>query len=112
AAWLGAGGADRLLGVLVAGGLVAGGLPVAGAIAMGLGFASVGWIFAAIAATCAQLVENPRAANGIAAAILGAAYVLRAAGDAGRDSLSWLSWASPIGWAQRVRPFASERWWL
>jgi ABC-2 type transport system permease protein len=112
AALLVAGGADLLLAVLVAGGLLACGLPVAGAIAMGLAFASVGWIFAAIAATCAQLVENPRAASGIAAAILGAAYLLRAAGDAGRGSLSWLSWASPIGWAQRVRPFAGERWWL
>ncbi|HET6660187.1 MAG TPA: hypothetical protein VFH16_09745 [Rubrobacter sp.] len=29
----------------------------------------------------------------------------------GEDSgLSWLSWASPIGWVQRVRPFADERW--
>jgi ABC-2 type transport system permease protein len=23
-----------------------------------------------------------------------------------------LSWASPIGWAQRIRPFAGEQWWL
>jgi ABC-2 type transport system permease protein len=31
----------------------------------------------------------------------------------GEDSgLSWLSWASPIGWVQRVRPFADERWWV
>lgn len=112
AALLVAGGADLVLAVLVALGLVACGLPVAGSVAMGLGFASVGWIFAAIAATCAQLVENPRAASGIAAATLGAAYLLRAAGDAGRRSLSWLSWASPIGWGQRVRPFADERWWL
>lgn len=112
AALLVAGGADLVLAVLVALGLIACGLPVAGSIALGLGFACVGWIFAAIAAVCAQLVENPRAATGIAAAILGAAYLLRAAGDAGRGNLSWLSWASPIGWAQRVRPFADERWWL
>jgi len=112
AALLVASGADLVLAVLVAVGLIACGLPVAGSIAMGLGFASAGWIFAAIAATCAQLVENPRAASGIAAATLGAAYLLRAAGDAGGGSLSWLSWASPIGWVQRVRPFADERWWL
>lgn len=37
----------------------------------------------------------------------------RAAGDAaGEGGLSWLSWLSPIGWAQRVRPFAEERWWV
>jgi ABC-2 type transport system permease protein len=23
-----------------------------------------------------------------------------------------LSWASPIGWVQRARPFADERWWV
>jgi ABC-2 type transport system permease protein len=112
AALLVAGGADLVLALLVALGLIACGLPVAGSIAMGLGFASSGWIFAAIAAAWAQLVENPRAANGIAAATVGAAYLLRAAGDAGRGSLSWLSWASPIGWVQRVRPFADERWWV
>jgi ABC-2 type transport system permease protein len=39
--------------------------------------------------------------------VLGAAFVLRAAGDAGD---TWLSWLSPIGWAQALRPFAGERW--
>ncbi|MDQ3788184.1 MAG: ABC transporter permease, partial [Actinomycetota bacterium] len=24
----------------------------------------------------------------------------------------WLSWVSPIGWAQQVRPFAGDRWWV
>ena len=26
--------------------------------------------------------------------------------------LSWLSWLSPIGWAERFQPFAGERWWV
>jgi ABC-2 type transport system permease protein len=112
AALLVTGSADLLVGVLVAAGLIACGLPVAGAMAMGLSFASVGWIFAAIAAVAAQLVESARAANGIAGATLGAAYLARTVGDAGLGGLSWLSWASPIGWAQRIRPFAGERWWI
>ena len=45
--------------------------------------------------------------------MLAAAYLLRAAGDAtGTDTSSWLSWLSPIGWAQQVRPFAGDRWWV
>jgi ABC-2 type transport system permease protein len=112
AALLVTGSADLLVGVLVAAALIACGLPVAGAMAMGLSFASVGWIFAAIAAVAAQLVESARAANGIAGATLGAGYLARAVGDAGLGGLSWLSWASPIGWSQRIRPFAGERWWI
>ena len=35
-------------------------------------------------------------------------YVLRAVGDVGDGTLSWLS---PMGWAQAARPYAGERWW-
>src|SRR5690606_40717531 len=34
--------------------------------------------------------------------------LLRAAGDVGDGTLSW---ASPIGWAQKARPYAGDRWW-
>jgi ABC-2 type transport system permease protein len=111
AALLVTGGVDLLVAALVVAGLVAIGLPTAGAIAMGLSFASAGWTFAAVAAVAAQLVETARAANAIAGAILGAAYLARVVGDT-QPGLWWLSWASPIGWAQRIRPFAGERWWL
>ncbi|MGB3442340.1 MAG: ABC transporter permease, partial [Actinophytocola sp.] len=59
------------------------------------------------------VTEGARTARGIAAAVLAAAYLLRAAGDAtGTDTSTWLSWLSPIGWAQQVRPFAGDRWWV
>ena len=45
----------------------------------------------------------------MAFAVLGAAFLLRAIGDTA-SGLSWLSWLSPIGWAERFRPFAGERW--
>ncbi len=112
AALLVTGSADLLVAALVAAGLVACGLPVAGAVAMGVSFAVAGWMFAAIAAVVAQLVDSARTANGIAGATLGVAYLARAIGDAGQGGLSWLSWVSPIGWSQRIRPFAAERWWL
>jgi ABC-2 type transport system permease protein len=101
-------GAALALGVLVALGLIATGLPAAGSLAIGLGFAACGVSFGALAALTAQLAGSSRAASGLALALLGAAYLLRAIGDAGPH---WLSWLSPLGWGQQMRPFGGDRWW-
>ena len=61
-------------------------------------FAAVGLVFAAVAAVAAQVAESARGANGLAVAVLGGAFGLRAIGDAGPH---WLSWLSPLGWGQR-----------
>lgn len=104
-------GASLLIGLLMAGGLIGLGLPTAGSLALGLGFLAVGWIFAAVAAVAAQLTESARLATGIAVSVLAAAYLVRAAGDAAADTgPTWLTWLSPIGWAQQIRPYAGERW--
>lgn len=103
-------GANAVLGILVTGGLIAYGLPATGSVAFGLSWAVFGWTFAAVAAMTAQVTEGARAARGITIAVLGVCYLLRATGDAGERY--WLSWLSPFGWAQRVRPFADERWWV
>ncbi|NYD52370.1 ABC-2 type transport system permease protein [Actinomadura luteofluorescens] len=84
------------------------GLPVAGSVAFGLSWFGAGLVFSGVAALTAQLAETSRLANGLALAVLGAAYLLRAVADAG--SAHWLSWLSPIGWAQRLRPCADEQW--
>ncbi len=110
AALLVGGGGQLLIGVLVTLGLVGLDLPVAGSVAMGLSFTLVGWVFAAVAAVAAQVTESARAASGLGVAVLGAAFALRAAGDVGGGGGA--SWASPIGWAQAVRPYADERWWV
>jgi ABC-2 type transport system permease protein len=70
-----------------------------------------GLVFAGVAAVTAQLTEYARPANGMAFAALGGAFLLRAIGDTA-TGLSWLSWLSPIGWAERFQPFAGERWWV
>ena len=101
-------GADLLVAAGIAGGLAAVGLPVAGSLLFGASIGAAGLVFAAVAAVTAQLTEGARAASGLAAAVLGAAYVLRAIGDVGDGTLSWLS---PLGWAQAARPYAGERWW-
>ncbi|GAA4604670.1 exporter of polyketide antibiotics [Actinoallomurus liliacearum] len=90
--------------------LIAFGLPVAGSLATGLAWTVPGLCFTAVAGVTAQLAETAQAARGIALAVVGVAYLLRAVGDAGR--VSWLTWLSPIGWAQQVRPYGAERWWV
>jgi ABC-2 type transport system permease protein len=103
-----AGGMDVAIAVIVALGLIAMGLPAAGSIALGASLAAGGIVFAGVGAVAAQLTEGVRAANGLAGVVLGAAFLLRAAGDSGDGTLSWLS---PIGWARATRPFDDERWW-
>lgn len=95
-------------GALVAAGMAAQGLPLRGSLVMGLGLTLAMTTFAAVGAVAAQLVEHARTARGIAGAALGAAYLLRAIGDSSHE-LSYLSWFSPIGWAQQSRPYAGER---
>jgi ABC-2 type transport system permease protein len=104
-------GMSLLVGVALGVALTGLGEPAAGSFALGLGFTSAGWAFAAVAAVTSQLSQSARAANGLAGAVLGAAFLFRAVGDsAGTGSLSFMSWLSPIGWAQQMRPFAGERW--
>ncbi|MFI5052755.1 MAG: ABC transporter permease [Acidimicrobiia bacterium] len=101
-------GMDVIVGVLVTLTLLSQNLPAAGSVAFGMSFTLVGLLFAAVAMVAAQVSANTRVAYGIAGGVLGAAFVLRAVGDIGDGTISWLS---PIGWAQKTRPFAGEQWW-
>ncbi|SRR5216683_4714062 len=49
-----------------------------GALALGLSWAATGWIFAAVAGVTAALSESARTARGMAIAVLGLSYLLRA----------------------------------
>ncbi|MFI6345117.1 ABC transporter permease [Streptomyces sp. NPDC050560] len=103
--------ADAGIAVVVTLGLAAEGR--SGALALGLGMGLTGLLFAAVAGITAQLTESARLARGLTTALIGLAFVLRAAGDAGSaDGSSALTWASPIGWAENLRPYAGERWWV
>ncbi|MFH8802214.1 ABC transporter permease [Streptomyces sp. NPDC017936] len=103
--------ADAVLAVVVTAGLAGHG--VGGALALGLGLAAVGMLFATTAAIAAQFTQSARLARGLTAAVLGAAFVLRAAGDSATDGgASVLTWLSPLGWLENLRAFAGERWWV
>jgi ABC-2 type transport system permease protein len=101
-------GMNAVTGLGLAVGLRGLDLPAAGCVAYGLSAAAVGLVFAAIAAVTAQVTENTRVASGLAGLAVGLAYTLRAVGDIGGGTLSWVS---PIGWGQKLRPFAGEQWW-
>jgi ABC-2 type transport system permease protein len=100
--------ANLLVGALVALSLVTFPLAAADSIALGVGLAAVGAVFTGTALLAAQLGSSPRAAYGLTGAVMGAAYVLRAIGDVGDGTLSWLS---PIGWYQGMHAFSGLRWW-
>ncbi|MGW1890517.1 ABC transporter permease [Streptomyces sp. NPDC002004] len=112
AALVTAGVANGLLALLITVGLAGHG--AAGALAFGLCTAGVGMVFATAAAVVAQLTESARLARGLTAAVLGAAFVLRAAGDSAGEGegSSALTWLSPIGWLENMRAYAGERWWV
>ncbi|WP_282703174.1 ABC transporter permease [Streptomyces sp. CC219B] len=85
------------------------GIDTGGSLLYGFAHAAVGIVFAAVAAITAQITSHARGASGMALAVIGAAYVLRAAGDSGSSEA--LSWLSPIGWAQRTYPYVDNDWW-
>lgn len=105
--------ANLVLFVLTAAILAVGGLPAAGAITFGLAEVSCGLVFAAIAAVAAQISGAARGARGITFGLLAVCFLLRGVGDSGGShGLSWLTWLSPVGWAELVRPFGTARWWV
>lgn len=109
AAMLGAAIANTVVAIGLAVSLLAYGLPTAGSVAFGLAVFGAGMVFAGIGVVAAQVASGSRAALAIGGAALGVAFVLRAIGDVGNGVLSW---ASPIGWAQAIRAYADERWWV
>ncbi|WP_067819256.1 ABC transporter permease [Actinomadura kijaniata] len=82
-----------------------------GALTFALGWFALGAVFAAVAAVCVQLSENARTARLLGFAVLGAAFLVRTVADAS-ESARWLSWLSPIGWNQQLRPFDEDRLWV
>lgn len=113
-------GANLVLALLNVVLLVAAGLPLDGSVALGAAVAGAGIAFAAIAAVTAQVTDSARTANGLAGAALGVAFLLRAVGDmtgtvtdgGTRVVSGWPTWLSPIGWAEQVRPYDDNAWWV
>ena len=100
--------ANVLVVLLITVGMIGLGQGALGSFALGLAVGLTGCFFGGVGAVTAQIASTGRGASGLGGAVLGITFLLRAAGDVGSGTMSW---ASPIGWGQQVRPFAGERWW-
>ena len=83
----------------------------AGAWMFGISVGLTGMVFAGITAVGAQVVEHARSATVIGSAAVGISVIVRGIGDVMETHGSWVSWLSPIGWAQQTRVFYDARWW-
>lgn len=104
-------GANVLLALLLGASMAANGYNAADGLLFGAGVGAVGLVFAGITALTVQITEYSRAATGIAGAVLGASWVIRAAGDMLEPYGSALSWFSPLAWSQQTRAYVDGRWW-
>jgi len=109
--------ANAVLGLLLAGAFAAGNADAADALTAGATFAVTGLAFLGVGLLVGELAPTGRSANSIGVAVVIAAYVLRAGGDAlGTVHLSsltlhpaWLSWVSPIGWGEQTLALTDDR---
>ncbi|MHA7268961.1 ABC transporter permease [Arthrobacter sp. HLT1-20] len=108
-----AGGLSVLVGLLVSLLCLSASLPMAGSWVMGASIAGTGLAFVAVAALCGQLGSTSRGANSLGVGVLALFYFIRAGADlqANGTDVSPLSWLSPLGWAQNMRPFGQDNWW-
>ena len=103
--------ANLALGAAVASGMLIGGGGTADSLALGLATALTGLVFGAVTAFTAQLTEHAGTASGTALGILALSFMVRGIGDVIERDGSWLSWFSPLAWAQQMRAFVDLRWW-
>lgn len=95
-------------GVLFVVGLAVSGVPLAGSILYALSLGALAFVFAGLAALLAQLTPHSRGVYTWSLIVLAASYVLRGVGDVTK---TWVTWLSPLGWAEKAAPFGDQRWW-
>jgi ABC-2 type transport system permease protein len=91
-------------------GLTALGMNVGGSLALTGALVGASCVFSGVAVIAAQAAHSSRGANGISGATIASAFVISAIGNSSTNSP--LVWLSPFGWAEQVRAYADERWWL
>ena len=85
-------------------GFVVAGLPVGGSAYLALATVSVVPVFVGIGALASQLAPTRRMALEVGGAAIGLCWLLRVVADTWRGG-TWLRWATPLGWAEELRPF-------
>jgi ABC-2 type transport system permease protein len=93
-----------ILGLAELAGLVLSGLPAGGSADLALATASIVPVFVGVGALASQLASTRRMALELGGAAVGLFLALRVIADTSA-SAGWLRWATPLGWAEEVRPF-------
>jgi ABC-2 type transport system permease protein len=88
-------------------GLLVAGLPFGGSAYLALAVVSVVPVFVGVGALTSQLAPTRRMATELGGAVITISFVLRVVADTSSDG--WLRWATPLGWAEELRPFAGPR---
>jgi ABC-2 type transport system permease protein len=89
-------------------GFLLGGLPLGGSAYLALATASVVPVYVGIGALACQLAPTRRVALELGGSVVGLLFLLRLVADTAAG-LGWLRWASPLGWAEELRPFTGAR---
>ncbi len=89
-------------------GFVAGGLPLGGSAYLALATVSVVPVCVGTGALTSQLAPTRRIALELGGAVVGLAFLLRVIADT-VSGAGWLRWATPLGWAEELRPFSDPR---
>ena len=88
-------------------GFVAGRLPLGGSAYLALATASVAAVFVGVGAVACQIAPSRRIAMGLGLTTAAAALLLRVVADT--TDTGWLRWATPLGWAEEMRPFTGAQ---
>ncbi|WP_396640998.1 hypothetical protein [Microbacterium sp.] len=107
---------NLLLAALVAVAFIATGLEPVGSVVTGGAAGSVGLVFLGVGLVGGQLFRTSRGANSASVWTLLALFVVAGLGNAlgtpsddlQRIDSSWLTWLSPVGWAENTRPFSED----
>jgi ABC-2 type transport system permease protein len=98
-------GCTLILWVAEFAGFVLAGLPVAGSAYLALATVSVVPVFAGIGAVASQFAPTRRMALSLGVTAVTLSWLLRVLADTISGG-AWLRWATPLGWAEELRPFA------
>jgi ABC-2 type transport system permease protein len=85
-------------------GFIAGGLSAGGSAYLALASVSVVPVYVGVGALASQLAPTRRIALELGSAVVGLSLLLRVIADTSSGA-GWLRWATPLGWAEELRPF-------
>jgi ABC-2 type transport system permease protein len=89
-------------------GLTAFGVPAGRSVLYAASLGALAFVFAGLAALLAQITLHSRGVYMWGLLVLAVSYVLRGVGDV---TNTWITWLSPLGWAEKAAPSGAMRWW-